>query len=86
MFRSWKVGLALALGCFALILVGGVTRPFGVLDHEAPMTTARRITAGVLLLVNLGMYVGVGIGLVAMFRRLLVIVRRRREARQRNSN
>jgi predicted benzoate:H+ symporter BenE len=86
MFRSWKFGLALALGCLALIIVGGVTRPFGLLDHEAPPATARRVTAGVMLLLNVEMYSGVGISLIEMFRRLLVIVRCRREVRQRNSS
>lgn len=69
MFRSWKFGSAMAIGCFVLLLVCGAVRPYGVLDHEAPPTTTRRITAGVMLLLNVGMYVGVGIVAVAAIRR-----------------
>lgn len=70
MFRSWKFGTALAIGCLALLLVLGAVRPFGVLDHEAPLTTARRATAGVMLLLNALMYLGVAIVAVAGVRRL----------------
>lgn len=69
MFRSWKFGAALATGCLALLLVLGAVRPFGVLEHEAPMTTARRATAGFMLLLNLLMYLGVAIVAVAGIRR-----------------
>lgn len=61
-------GLATTGACFVLLMVLAVTRPFGVLDHEAPMTTGRRATAGVMLLLNLGLYTGLVLTLVGVVR------------------
>lgn len=77
MFRSWKFGLSLALGSFFALATLAFLRPFGVLNHEAPMTIGRQATAGVMLLLNLVMYSGLAICLVVVVRHLSAKLRRR---------
>lgn len=77
MFRSWKFGLSLALGSFFALVILAFLRPFGVLNHEAPMTVGRQVTAGIMLLLNFLMYLGLGICLVVVVRHLSAKLHRR---------
>jgi hypothetical protein len=65
------VGLFTAIACFAgAISVSAVWR-FG---EEGPISSARRVAAGVVLLLNIGMYAGL---IVAVVSGVMWMVRRR---------